>query len=1136
MKAPILRLLFGLTLLQVTFVSAQANEISFDSYRDHFDQAFQTQVCFETKVEIKEPYLQVWNRTTDNQFLSVTEFRKQTEAFIENYLNENPPPASWGKEIEQIESIGSSQRFVEPLPIVAQWPGGEKTLAMYVANMAEWAVDRDSIGGAQAFFHFVGDIPYTEESDPLVLRHSTGENHRKPYSVDQLFFIHEKLVRFNEDRPIDIFDHSWLQTSAARNTYSLMRAQLVNDMAQLFEDGEVVSDFVFMLTDPETAVDAIKRSLATSGKLVKADESRRLSAYANWFPDDFLLLVNRRLHKQASELMWQKLVNIHQFGTAAYSDYDLQLLSWATNGRFKPPVVNEQYREELGKIVEDLYGFELATMQNKYGTWMGIQIPAAIKRRQIVGLNIGNLYRITDVETGAYETWTPFAIAKDPAAVNDGVQRWGEVSGSTTSGVMWRERITRRDFNANSTYLLTSEQMEHFYEKLPTKLEKADKAIRQQITVCTFMLSVALAPVTLAGSASLAAAQLTLQQVIRLAVVGIIIHEGFHFGTAAYHWYQTGEWQNPDVYDITVGALTTGALTVFGGGIANFAAKIPYIGRSIYSPLFLAALTGTFAKVQGSSNAAAIATGIKFGAMTSFLRIATAYNMATRMGAAKTATTLFVANSAVSYSTGMFGPHQADESRVDAGIRNAAAHVGLNVAGSALFLLDRLGMIIRPKPPKPAVPIIQFPGRNGIVSSPSPSLSTRVEGSLALKTQPQSLPQARVLQHPSASQLTAVQHAQPEATQTLALAAEASKEDVLAPSPLRKLFEVERFAMGIFTDSDAAFSQWLNARHMNGGASAYRQRLGFVKQHHGVKYDGNWMKIAKFGTTLCGVLPKTPLEGFPFVDEDAKAVVIAFGGSGALISSARAWLKYATALDKYGVSVVAVSHPFHDGGPRNERFRNPEDYYSWVGSIISDYGKQNRPIIIVGKSFGAAVVQEHVYRSANSVDGAIMFAPGADLTPVMAQMKEAFESSVSLEKNVQGSAWETRMNKGMQSIGKQISATTPVRVVASENDEYSTPEELATVAGQFANGQVHIVSGGDHIYFLDYREPNADETLVVLQTLDLISEVLGEADMLWEKSDRKLSDQAKVGHLYAMSGLFQSFIQGTGQTHQRLHG
>ncbi|MBI4057452.1 MAG: alpha/beta hydrolase, partial [Elusimicrobia bacterium] len=256
----------------------------------------------------------------------------------------------------------------------------------------------------------------------------------------------------------------------------------------------------------------------------------------------------------------------------------------------------------------------------------------------------------------------------------------------------------------------------------------------------------------------------------------------------------------------------------------------------------------------------------------------------------------------------------------------------------------------------------------------------------------------------------------------------------------------------------------------------------------------------KLGTTIYYQPQDKPMKGFEEVSEDAKAVIIAFGGSGTTTSSGITFMRDAPVYNYYGVSVISFDYPFHASGPREFGYKRSEESKKLFFRIVKHYRKTGKPLFLMGHSFGPLVIQELRHDSPTIARGGIMLSPGGEVSPNLgrwyrhlvasgAMLKFAKENDVVW--NPQGEEWESYMAAGFKSNKGILQRNGfPVFLMAGDQDIWNNaPGLIQDFISRYPQGTYEVWPGVGHGTI--FQTKGRHERLVTEKVLNFISEQTG---------------------------------------------
>lgn len=112
------------------------------------------------------------------------------------------------------------------------------------------------------------------------------------------------------------------------------------------------------------------------------------------------------------------------------------------------------------------------------------------------------------------------------------------------------------------------------------------------------------------------------------------------------------------------------------------------------------------------------------------------------------------------------------------------------------------------------------------------------------------------------------------------------------------------------------------------------------------------------------------------IDNNSKAVVIYFHGSGTENGSGANFNYKGNKLASLGYSSLSLDYPFHKDGPINSKYGNAKFYMSYLNEFIQQHRITGKPVILVGHSFGVNIIAELITRYPFAADSVVMLSPG----------------------------------------------------------------------------------------------------------------------------------------------------------------
>lgn len=284
------------------------------------------------------------------------------------------------------------------------------------------------------------------------------------------------------------------------------------------------------------------------------------------------------------------------------------------------------------------------------------------------------------------------------------------------------------------------------------------------------------------------------------------------------------------------------------------------------------------------------------------------------------------------------------------------------------------------------------------------------------------------------------------------------------------------------------------------------------------------------GTTVYHYPHVNPIPQYPELDRDAKAVLIALGGSGLVTTTGQNFMRFANPLRRHGIGVVSIEYPFHGRGPRNPEYMRLSAVLKMLFAMIKHYRKTGLPILLAGHSMGPTFIHALLAGSPRLVAGAIMFSPcGAMTPPLYAHYKTQLESGAldevmgrKLKVSEESERWEEAMDRQILRLGIQrVDSEIPVWMIAGENDLWSTLDLLIDLEKRYGNAILRTVAGAGHHFFNE--EVPGGGSLMVDMMLDLAQEATGIDFSPREES--KIDPRSKVRSFHYNSRLFRSWVE-----------
>lgn len=401
---------------------------------------------------------------------------------------------------------------------------------------------------------------------------------------------------------------------------------------------------------------------------------------------------------------------------------------------------------------------------------------------------------------------------------------------------------------------------------------------------------------------------------------------------------------------------------------------------------------------------------------------------------------------------------------------------------------------------------------------------------------------------------------------------------------------LSQVAAGHFTAASQAASQlgprykeWMTAwKHPFDYARPTRETLG--EWHRASSFDRG-LRWNAFDTTSYHYPHPDPLPGFPGVACDAKAVVLAFPGSGLNSSGGRNFMALANALQRRNVSLVSFDYPFHrdgplhwegrinpnylnasvfhalmamgiakflkssddpfvsldasshgDGllrrkGPIDPKYLNADVFHGTMAMGLAQFYKSSGiPLFLMGHSQGPLPIQELLWMDPYLASGALLFSPGGAVSRELLEYYRRQDARgafvVTSQEDPVAEAWEMAMDEQARTTDlKRMPTPIPVWAIAGELDAWSTPKLIRALAAKYPSGRAEIVPDVGHAIF-HARLPNG-KSLMASRIVEMIEGVLGEK---LPNGPKKMSASSKVLHSYHNSELFRSWFAAV-ETH-----
>ena len=141
---------------------------------------------------------------------------------------------------------------------------------------------------------------------------------------------------------------------------------------------------------------------------------------------------------------------------------------------------------------------------------------------------------------------------------------------------------------------------------------------------------------------------------------------------------------------------------------------------------------------------------------------------------------------------------------------------------------------------------------------------------------------------------------------------------------------------------------------------------------------------SKLKTRIYHTLSEPDKNGIvPLVNKDAGSVVIYFHGNGTNRSGGRNFINSMQVLAAANVSAIGIDLPFHADGPNDTQFNNLNYFMSWLNQLINEVKQFNKPIYMIGHSFGPFAIQEYMSRYPDDIAGGLCIAAAGDYHPAL---------------------------------------------------------------------------------------------------------------------------------------------------------
>jgi pimeloyl-ACP methyl ester carboxylesterase len=291
----------------------------------------------------------------------------------------------------------------------------------------------------------------------------------------------------------------------------------------------------------------------------------------------------------------------------------------------------------------------------------------------------------------------------------------------------------------------------------------------------------------------------------------------------------------------------------------------------------------------------------------------------------------------------------------------------------------------------------------------------------------------------------------------------------------------------------------------------------------------------------------------PLVDERARAVFVFFHGSGTAQSSGRNFKDNMNQLAQLGYASVSFDYPFHMDGSTRDQMRRVDRFMGMVDQLISRIraGQPDRPVFLVGHSFGPDVIAEYLMRYPFRVNGGALLSP-AGFDPVLEKWYEQKTSRMRFGGDVAesrlGGEWAGQMSEQFQwtRTGGQFDPTVvnpalQVRVLSGDREEYvpaplgpkglpsgpNTYDVSSAIRRHLSRAVVTVEPGIGHYLF--NHVDSTGQNVVMREILALVGEsardIKGQAHRRSQEMQRNWIDE--MWQRYATNGLFRSWADKT---------
>jgi pimeloyl-ACP methyl ester carboxylesterase len=314
--------------------------------------------------------------------------------------------------------------------------------------------------------------------------------------------------------------------------------------------------------------------------------------------------------------------------------------------------------------------------------------------------------------------------------------------------------------------------------------------------------------------------------------------------------------------------------------------------------------------------------------------------------------------------------------------------------------------------------------------------------------------------------------------------------------------------------------------------------VDLIKDHHRIAAFTPHSRKEMFETSIYYPTNSSHIKGYPEIPARSQAILISMTGSGGENISGKNFMRAAKRMQQWGIAQVAFDYPFHGEGPKDEKFNHVHEFRRMLFKIIKHYKKTSLPVILQGHSFGALVIQDLLYYSSEIVEGAVITSPGGNVTPDLlekyliefppgqqAELMKGFKwkfDPVS-DQWAEGLDGKTGVAGQMFSnkTGVKIKTQIPVRILAGDQDPYSTPDLIENFARRFSNATFEIFPGFGHV---DVNEaPGEREKAPLNAVIDLVEENIQKKLKL--SKELSIHSQEVFQYFLENSFAFQIYLQ-----------